>query len=319
MELAVTSTDWGRVDGDGTVYVKTADGERPVGQMPDATPEEAMAFYARRYDALALEVRLHSQLRRERLSQPVVLTEGLGAAPCNRVRSHQRAMGPLVDGLGLERPAQHLHGRIRLGPALEQLGQLHGNGDELGPELFAWKHRPLLVGILRQEVSSIELHRRSVGVEGARASRLRGGGAQLLDVHTRSRHEREEAVATLDELPPAGGVERSPGRVHCLPELVRRGRGVQIRPEDVHQPLAVESVPGRQGQELHEGARLPEAPRFLIDLPAGDLHAELAEQADAERGRRFGCWLLRHSSYASVPPPVGSVQNRVGPRMRPGW
>ncbi len=54
----MTSSDWGRVDDDGTVYVKTADGERAVGQMPDATPEEAMAFYTQRYDALDLEVDL---------------------------------------------------------------------------------------------------------------------------------------------------------------------------------------------------------------------------------------------------------------------
>lgn len=54
----MTTSDWGRVDSDGTVYVKTTDGERAVGQMPDATPEEALAFYTKRYDNLALEVDL---------------------------------------------------------------------------------------------------------------------------------------------------------------------------------------------------------------------------------------------------------------------
>lgn len=54
----MTSNDWGRVSDDGTVYVKTIDGERSVGQMPDATPEEALSFYTKRYDALALEVDL---------------------------------------------------------------------------------------------------------------------------------------------------------------------------------------------------------------------------------------------------------------------
>lgn len=49
---------WGRVGDDGTVYVRTKDGERAVGQWPDANPEEALAFYARRYDALAFEVDL---------------------------------------------------------------------------------------------------------------------------------------------------------------------------------------------------------------------------------------------------------------------
>lgn len=57
-----SSTDpWGRVSEDGTVYVRTADGERPVGQMPDATPEEALAFFTKRYDDLAFEVDLLEQ------------------------------------------------------------------------------------------------------------------------------------------------------------------------------------------------------------------------------------------------------------------
>jgi hypothetical protein len=46
---------------DGTVFVRTADGERQVGQMPDATPEEALAFYVKRYDDLAFEVQLLEQ------------------------------------------------------------------------------------------------------------------------------------------------------------------------------------------------------------------------------------------------------------------
>ncbi len=54
----MTTSDWGRVADDGTVYVRTHDGERPVGQYPEGSPDEALAFYTRRYDALALEVGL---------------------------------------------------------------------------------------------------------------------------------------------------------------------------------------------------------------------------------------------------------------------
>ena len=44
----------GRVDEDGTVYVIAADGsERAVGSYPDASPEEALAYFARKYDELA--------------------------------------------------------------------------------------------------------------------------------------------------------------------------------------------------------------------------------------------------------------------------
>ena len=46
----MTTSEWGRVAEDGTVYVRTADGERSVGQYPEGTPEEALAFFAKRYD-----------------------------------------------------------------------------------------------------------------------------------------------------------------------------------------------------------------------------------------------------------------------------
>lgn len=49
---------FGRVDDDGTVHVRTAAGERVVGQIPDSTPEEALDFYVKRYEALAVTVDL---------------------------------------------------------------------------------------------------------------------------------------------------------------------------------------------------------------------------------------------------------------------
>ena len=49
---------FGRVDPDGTVYVRTAEGERSVGQVPDVPSDEAMAFFTRRFAALELEVNL---------------------------------------------------------------------------------------------------------------------------------------------------------------------------------------------------------------------------------------------------------------------
>ncbi len=55
------TNDWGRVAPDGTVYVRTPDGERAVGQYPEGSPEEALAFFTRRFDALAFEVQLLEQ------------------------------------------------------------------------------------------------------------------------------------------------------------------------------------------------------------------------------------------------------------------
>lgn len=54
----MSAQEWGRVAEDGTVYVRTAEGERAVGQYPEGTAEEALAFYTERYEALAFEVHL---------------------------------------------------------------------------------------------------------------------------------------------------------------------------------------------------------------------------------------------------------------------
>lgn len=54
-------SDWtafGRVDADGTVYVKTAEGERVVGSWQAGSPEEGLAHFARRFADLVTEVDL---------------------------------------------------------------------------------------------------------------------------------------------------------------------------------------------------------------------------------------------------------------------
>ncbi|MDG4767064.1 DUF349 domain-containing protein [Solwaraspora sp. WMMD406] len=51
-------TSFGRVDADGTVYVKTAEGERAVGSWQAGAPEEGLAHFARRFADLVTEVDL---------------------------------------------------------------------------------------------------------------------------------------------------------------------------------------------------------------------------------------------------------------------
>ena len=49
---------WGRVDGEGTVYVRTADGERAVGSWQAGDATEGLAHYARKFDDMLTEVEL---------------------------------------------------------------------------------------------------------------------------------------------------------------------------------------------------------------------------------------------------------------------
>lgn len=52
------STEWGRIDDDGTVFVRTASGERPVGSWQAGDPAAGLAHFSRRYADLATEVEL---------------------------------------------------------------------------------------------------------------------------------------------------------------------------------------------------------------------------------------------------------------------
>lgn len=94
----MTSHEWGRVADDGTVFVRTAEGERAVGQYPEGTPEEALKFYTARYEALELEVGLL-----ERRVNSGVLSPDEAAASVKKVRGQvtdANAVGDLGSLLG---------------------------------------------------------------------------------------------------------------------------------------------------------------------------------------------------------------------------
>lgn len=54
----MSSDPWGRVDETGTVYVRTADGERVVGSWQAGSADEALAYFKRKYEGLVVEIGL---------------------------------------------------------------------------------------------------------------------------------------------------------------------------------------------------------------------------------------------------------------------
>ncbi|MEV7630815.1 DUF349 domain-containing protein [Microbacterium sp. NPDC089318] len=54
--IASDAAEWGRVTEDGTVEVREGENWRAVGQYPDGTAEEALAYFARKYDDLAVKL-----------------------------------------------------------------------------------------------------------------------------------------------------------------------------------------------------------------------------------------------------------------------
>lgn len=98
-------SEWGRVTDDGTVYVKTADGERVVGSWHAGPPEQGLAHFARRYEQLATEVTiLEARLRsgsgdpRQVATSAERLKEGLStAAAVGDLDSLGRRVDALLD------------------------------------------------------------------------------------------------------------------------------------------------------------------------------------------------------------------------------
>jgi hypothetical protein len=59
--VSTASDPWGRVAEDGTVYVRTAEGERQVGSWQAGSPDEALTFFKRKFATLETEISLLEQ------------------------------------------------------------------------------------------------------------------------------------------------------------------------------------------------------------------------------------------------------------------
>jgi uncharacterized coiled-coil protein SlyX len=88
--VTTANDPWGRVDADGTVYVRTAEGERVIGSWQAGSPEEALGFYRRKYQSLETEVTL--------LEQRITATE---IAPAAAQSSVQRLLHSVAEASAL--------------------------------------------------------------------------------------------------------------------------------------------------------------------------------------------------------------------------
>ena len=84
--MTTANDPWGRVDADGTVYVRTADGERVIGSWAAGSPEEALVFFRRKFASLETEVAL--------LEQRMKTTE---VAPAAAQATVQRLLAAIAD------------------------------------------------------------------------------------------------------------------------------------------------------------------------------------------------------------------------------
>ncbi len=145
--MSTANDPWGRVDDDGTVYVRTADGERVVGSWQAGTPAEALAFFQRKYLALETEISLLQQriattdlapaqarATIERLLSAVAEAHCIG--DLDSLRSKLDSMTGLVDHRREENKAARDQAR---GEAQDRKERIVAEAERIAAEATHWK------------------------------------------------------------------------------------------------------------------------------------------------------------------------------------
>jgi hypothetical protein len=138
---------WGRVDEDGTVYVRTADGERAVGSWQAGEPAAGLAHYGRRYDDLATEVSLlearlkaHTGNPAELKNKAQALAESIPTAAAvgdlDGLAARARAMVGTADSAAAESRAEKAAARAAQVARKEALA---AEAEQIAAESTAWK------------------------------------------------------------------------------------------------------------------------------------------------------------------------------------
>jgi Domain of Unknown Function (DUF349) len=145
--VSTPNDSWGRVDADGTVFVRTADGERAVGSWQAGDADEALAFFQRKYDALVTEVDLleqrirttdlspsHAQAAIERLLEAVADAHAVG--DLDGLRRRIEGLQELVEHRREEHKAAREEARLH---AREIKERIVAEAERIAAEATHWK------------------------------------------------------------------------------------------------------------------------------------------------------------------------------------
>jgi Domain of Unknown Function (DUF349) len=145
--VSTANDPWGRVDDDGTVYVRTAEGERAVGSWQAGSPAEALAFFQRKFESLQTEVSLleqriaatdlspaHARATISRLLAAVADAKAVG--DLDGLRARLEALTGLVDHRREEHKAAREQARVQ---AHEIKERIVAEAERIATEATHWK------------------------------------------------------------------------------------------------------------------------------------------------------------------------------------
>lgn len=309
----MTSHQWGRVDDDGTVYVKTAEGERSVGQYPEGTPEEALKFFTERYDALAFEVELLEQRIKSGVLSPEEATASVKTvhgqvAEANAVGdlptliARLDALAPVIE---TQREARKVEKAHRTAESRAEKERIVGEAEKLA-EGSDWRNGAnRLRELLDQWKALPRIDRSSDDALWRRFSTARTAYTRRRKSHFADEHEKRDAARVIKErlATEAEGLATSTdwgptaGRYR---DLMKEWKAAGPAPRDVDEPLwkrfrraqdtffgARDAALAEQDQEFAANAEVKE--KLLVEaealVPVTDL--EVAKKAFRDLADRW--------------------------------
>ncbi|MEU9188315.1 DUF349 domain-containing protein [Streptomyces sp. NPDC048484] len=212
----MSSDPWGRVDETGTVYVRTADGEQVVGSWQAGTPDEALAYFERKYEGLVVEIGLlerrvkttdlsskDAQIAIDHIREQVDAHHAVGDLAALRTRLDK--LVETVDARREERKAQRAkqsdearHSKEALVVEAEELAQSdqwRAAGERLRALVDTWKGLPRL-----DRKSDDELWHRFSHARSAFSKRRKAHFASLDAQREEARKTKEKLVAEAESL-----------------------------------------------------------------------------------------------------------------------
>ncbi|MGW0768124.1 DUF349 domain-containing protein [Streptomyces sp. NPDC002676] len=212
----MSSDPWGRVDETGTVYVRTADGEQVVGSWQAGSPEEALAYFERKYEGLVVEIGLlekrvqttdlsakDAQAAIDHLREQVVAHHAVGDLDALRTRLDK--LVATVESRREERKQQRAKQSDEARKAKEDLvteaeqlaqsDQWRAAGERLRALVDTWKGLPRL-----DRKSDDELWHRFSHARSAFSKRRKAHFAQLDAQREDARKAKERLVAEAESL-----------------------------------------------------------------------------------------------------------------------
>ncbi|WP_314413540.1 DUF349 domain-containing protein [Streptomyces sp. DSM 40484] len=212
----MSSDPWGRVDETGTVYVRTTDGEQVVGSWQAGTPDEALAYFERKYEGLVVEIGLlerrvkttdlsskDAQVAIAHIREQVDAHHAVGDLDALKVRLDK--LVETVDARREERKAQRAkqsdearHSKEALVVEAEELAQSdqwRAAGERLRALVDTWKGLPRL-----DRKSDDELWHRFSHARSAFSKRRKAHFASLDAQREEARKTKEKLVAEAESL-----------------------------------------------------------------------------------------------------------------------